>query len=245
MVKQSAERQFERQDSHAFGESQPAFDALDLLNDGRNLTNLVAANNTADQHLGRVELVGRNRDGTSTADYGPTGPALRPADPEVLPLGEKAFARIDRDNNGFLSKEELAAAKNDRSFSAHAANRIADIHANADMIQGLHNDEFWIENDGVTRGDLREYDRRVNSEIVAQRRAQKWADESFYKFDWNNDGKLHVGEVDIGLRGSITQQDRRMLTYLKNNFMNVKDAHNDGEWVTTDISRNDVRTLQK
>jgi len=169
------------------------------------------------------------------------------AEPQVHRMSDVTFSRIDKDNDGFLTKNELATAKVDRSFSAPDAKEIDQLYRRVDRVQNLVDDEWGFENDGISRGDLKEFEDRRQTEMVAHSRAREWAKNNFDRFDQNGDGYLRLGEIDDGLESkNISSFDRNMLKYLSDNIFTVKDDHNDHEWLAAvAITRGDVRAQQE
>lgn len=64
------------------------------------------------------------------------------------------FDDIDRDGDGFISREELDEACGSPDFRSNQAAALAALRRVLDDIESLFDDEVAIENDGVTRADL-------------------------------------------------------------------------------------------
>ena len=70
------------------------------------------------------------------------------------------FHKWDQNNDGFVSPKELKQAS--KSTRSHIGRAVADenqaalatLTEHVDEIQGLHDDEWFFENDGATRADI-------------------------------------------------------------------------------------------
>jgi hypothetical protein len=72
-----------------------------------------------------------------------------------LPLvAQRVFARIDADNNGYLSRTELAGAVQSTEFQGQDAQMVAGLYAGREELQTISNDEWGFENDGITMADI-------------------------------------------------------------------------------------------
>lgn len=68
----------------------------------------------------------------------------------------------DKDKNGFYSKTELNDGA--RAHSAEHKMLFEFLEAASDTVQGLHDDEYFSDNDGVTTGDVLDLDRLLKLE---------------------------------------------------------------------------------
>jgi hypothetical protein len=69
------------------------------------------------------------------------------------------FADIDKDKDGFASKKEIEGALTDTSFTGDAGAMLATLWATFGDFEDFSDDEWGIENDGITKADATAYDR--------------------------------------------------------------------------------------
>lgn len=67
------------------------------------------------------------------------------------------FAKIDKDNDGFLTRDELRSAIADATTLAEDRTTAQRLLADFSDVENSNNDEWGFENDGITRGDLNDY----------------------------------------------------------------------------------------
>jgi len=247
----SAQHNLESGNTRQFSDSEHSSlsgSGLDLLKDGRQLN--FTAGGSADKHLssvafdvGATETQQLTKEPSGHVGDGKFNPG-RPFSQNEIAL--KIFDRVDSDQNGYLSKSELATAEADETYDMVEHYTIANLHENVDSIQVLKNDEWGWENDGITRGDLREREVRSRSAATAATSSESWADTRFWMFDTDRNRKLSRTEIMAGLYNpEANRQDKEMLTYLKNNFDKVEGAKPEPRFGAREISRDDVRAQQK
>lgn len=178
------------------------------------------------------------------SDFAKTSATLPPS--EIREATDAVFDRVDKDTNGFLSKEELASAVQDWSYRGQESQVVTALYYNFDILPNLSNDERFNEWSGITRNDMAKFD-----SIEAARQAKLdslgngpgWASQRFTSYDTNKDNLLSQDEIDKGLTRAydVLPSDHQVLTYLKNNFDQVTNAHNDNEWFSSkQISADDI-----
>lgn len=102
-----------------------------------------------EQRLSRRDLDGKSADGTQNT--------AQVASPEsVWSTAEKQLPAWDLDKDGFLSRAELEKVAQDPNVKGLDAAVLMSLLGNLDEIQGLSNDEYGFENDGITSKDLGE-----------------------------------------------------------------------------------------
>jgi hypothetical protein len=78
-----------------------------------------------------------------------------PTKPDTFLAHAKAvFDRVDKDDDGFLSKSELSDAVHSKAYTGHDAAAVAVMFQNVGDLEELADDEYFDENDGITRADL-------------------------------------------------------------------------------------------
>ncbi|HEY9869612.1 MAG TPA: C2 family cysteine protease, partial [Candidatus Obscuribacterales bacterium] len=88
----------------------------------------------------------------------PGQPAARtPTATDLESLFEKNFARLDTDRDGFVSRQELAAAIASSEFKGDDAGLVAVLQSHRQELEELSNDEWGDEDDGITRADMRKF----------------------------------------------------------------------------------------
>lgn len=91
-------------------------------------------------------------------------PGAAPRPPGFKESADRAFSAVDTDGDGFLSKKELEAAmvrKGDGALTGADAAAIMVLRQHRDDLEEQSNDEWFDENDGVTRADLARYADRL------------------------------------------------------------------------------------
>jgi Ca2+-binding EF-hand superfamily protein len=83
----------------------------------------------------------------------------------MVPWATKNFAILDLDNNGFIDFSELDDLQK-VSEDPKLNKQIELLKENYDVLQNAHNDEYFWENDGITRSDLQSYLHTFKAELV-------------------------------------------------------------------------------
>ncbi|HEY9786273.1 MAG TPA: C2 family cysteine protease [Candidatus Obscuribacterales bacterium] len=165
---------------------------------------------------------------------------------QVKEVSDELFDRIDKDKDGHLSKSELGQAMEDQQFTGQEAQVVAALHKNREALEELSDDEWFDENDGITRKDLQKFDemeadRSKRTDAVYD--GEDWTDKRFKSFDKNGDGLLSSDEVDNALKqkDGLTDQDKRILAHLKEKYNEIKNESNDQIFAESSISQKDIK----
>jgi len=78
---------------------------------------------------------------------------------ELNEVFDKNFTRLDKDKDGFVSKDEIDRAMKDPDYKGKDAQLVAVLKEHREELEELSNDETGDENDGVTRKDMDELSR--------------------------------------------------------------------------------------
>ncbi|MGE3557113.1 MAG: C2 family cysteine protease [Candidatus Obscuribacterales bacterium] len=73
---------------------------------------------------------------------------------ELKTVFDDAFDDFDLNKDGFISKPETVKLINKHRFTGRKAQLLGVLNREMDLLQGLSNDEYGLENDGVTRKDI-------------------------------------------------------------------------------------------
>jgi len=146
---------------------------------------------------------------------------------------ERLFDQLDRDSDGYLSESELAHAVQSEKYTGKDAQVVAALYRNQDDLEELSNDEFGDENDGITRADLKQFDKdrdEIQTEWQQIGRARAWLDkdDNFKKVDTDSDDYLTKSEIEKALeRTDLTANERTSLEFLRDNVDDLEEASND------------------
>jgi hypothetical protein len=154
---------------------------------------------------------------------------------EFRERADALFFDLDKDHNGHLSTDELASAVQDSKYKDQDAQVVAALYRGKSDLEELSNDEWFDENDGITRADLAEFDKMesVHTQNTSSVRAAKsWVEEgdNFKNADSDNNGFLSADELDRALEAKdLSEQDRKGLRYMRENIGSIEEESND-EW---------------
>lgn len=107
------------------------------------------------------------------------------------------FGKIDKDKDGFLGKTEITKALGDPQFTDKDAAMLATLRVCFSEFEDLSDDEWGIENDGITRADVTAYDRLCQKDPKNKlvKKIQSWYDYAKMKIQ-NANKQLFNGEID-------------------------------------------------
>lgn len=235
------------QDIQAFGKSALGGSVLGVIGSAVDLSarNLDPA--TKDK-LGRLlDLFKTDPEKQREQDYSKNSKQL--ATSELNECGQKMFDKIDENHDGFLSKKELAHAVENNKLKGQEAQAAAAMYKNVDKIQNLENDGFFQNFRGISKKDLQKFD---EMEADRQKRndatydAEDWTKKRMKTFDSDGSGKLSRDEIEKALKNNCaTDQDKRILTHLKDKYNEVANSENDGWFFSNDISARDIEKYAK
>lgn len=101
---------------------------------------------------------------------------------KFMPYAEKNFAKLDKDGNGFLEIGEIEIAQSNKKLSAPDRNALKQLRAAYARLQQESNDEWFWENDGITRKDLKVFANQIDGlkqDQAAADNAMKIADRTY------------------------------------------------------------------
>lgn len=83
---------------------------------------------------------------------------------DMQKLFEANLPKLDKNQDGFVSKDEIDTAFADPSVTGRDAQFISALRNNRESLQALSNDEFGPENDGITRADMQKFNELANAD---------------------------------------------------------------------------------
>jgi hypothetical protein len=108
----------------------------------------------------------------------PTGPVVASG---FAQRAITVFARIDADKDGFLTGSELNKALHSDSFKGEDAAVVAAMIDRVSDLEDLSDDEFGIENDGVTKADLAAFEKLDKSGSTLRKGAENRYGSAIYQ----------------------------------------------------------------
>ena len=177
-----------------------------------------------------IDLNSNNIYGLADDACGPKGPKtdINHMD-ELKAYAEKNFDKLDKDGDGQLSEKELDEAINDPCRTGDDKVAVELLQKYRSDLEDLHDDEFGIENDGITKADLNEFGRKAQDDKEAMD-MYGMAKEKMDKLDGNNDGFLDKDELDKAIKAADPKsEDYKTLTKMKEQYDDLQSKSND-EW---------------
>ncbi len=181
-------------------------------------------------------------------------------------FAQSNFDRLDGDNNGFVSLEEIKGfEKANKNLSEADKSTLKKLSAHMGQLEGYSKDESsWWENDGFTRKDLMvaKTDEKIaarHSEGAAQprtfdnsgediRQALNYVNKNFDKLDADKDGNVSTKEInDLTTTDSLSSSELRMMRNLSTHYNTVAEANKDsnGADERKGITRKDLATANE
>jgi len=178
----------------------------------------------------------------------PKAPALPGAEPYKAPArvrdgrvskedfadeATKMFDALDTDKNGYLNEKELAAAVEGDQYNGKQAQVVAALYRSQHGLEELSNDEWFDENDGVTRKDLAEFKKLQETDTRDREgplRVRAWleSDDRFKNLDSDGDEFLSKNEINKALEADdLSETDRTNLEFLRDSYSKLEDGHDD------------------
>ncbi len=87
---------------------------------------------------------------------------------ETNELFDKNFTRLDKDKDGFVSKDEIDRAMKNSDYKGKDAQLVAMLKTHREELEELSNDEYGDEDDGVTRKDVEKLTRIAEKETKTE-----------------------------------------------------------------------------
>lgn len=138
---------------------------------------------------------------------------------EFLDLANDNFGRIDTNEDGFMSEEEIDAAVQNPEFSERDARFVAALKKHQEELEELNDDETGDENDGITRADIAQFDslqKQMKTESKDFENAYWYAQDNFAALDKDGDGHVTTDELGATLKaGGLDYQQIQSIQTLK------------------------------
>lgn len=165
-------------------------------------------------------------------------------------FAQSNFDRLDGDNNGFVSLEEIKGfEKANKNLSEADKSTLKKLSGHMDQLEGYSRDESsWWENDGFTRKDLMVA--KTDSKIAARsaegavqprtldnsgediRQALNYVNKNFDKLDADKNGSVSAKEInDLTTTDSLSSSELRMMRNLSTHYDTVAEASKDSNGV--------------
>jgi hypothetical protein len=176
---------------------------------------------------GAEEQIGQVTDkGTDASDKAQTRDSLTKtvAPEDFSRVAKEVLQRIDVNKTGKVTKQQLAAALEDPSFTGQHAQALAALYKNYDNLANLSGQQGAFESKGISTGDLDSYDQ--NRQEAQQKRLDStsmkvWGEINLSRFA-SNGKELTSADVDKALKDpSTTEYDKQMLGLIQKNFTNI------------------------
>ncbi len=218
----------------------------------------------------------------SNDEFGPENDGITRQDIDIaeqrmksIEYAQKNFGKLDGDGNGFITADEIdgyVRANGDRLTAEERAN-LEYLKKNVSNLEDYHNDEWGFENDGITKGDLKDALDELGSNTVgtdgnsdklplppAQKREYdpktekvkgedflKESNRLFDKIDKDGDGFLSESELAQAVQSEDYKgRDAQIVAALYKGRSKIEDLSND-EWGPENdgITRKDLLKLEE
>ncbi len=184
---------------------------------------------------------------------------------KAMDYAQRNFAKLDGDGNGHITKSEIDAymKANGDKLSAEDRANLEVLKKNYSKIEDYSNDEWGIENDGITRHDLIEGRKQEGTDTLKTgvkdsdstsaygdlRPALDYAQKNFDKIDADHNGFISKDDIDKYIqdnKGKLSTEELQNLRALKENVSKVEDMNND-EWgpETKGMSKKDIAAAKE
>lgn len=149
-------------------------------------------------------------------------------------VAKQVLQKVAPDRGGEVSREQLAKALEDPSYSGKEAQALAALYGNFDALHNLSGRSGWIESKRITQADLDKFAelQKAQMERIQDAAAIKaWAHESLNKFTAAGSGSIHRSDIESALKDPQTSQtDRILLETLQKRYSEI------GQWWQTGIN---------
>lgn len=153
-------------------------------------------------------------DGSESVDL----PSLNPD--EFSELLDRNWSRIDKNDDGYLSQEEVDQAVTSDRFTGEDAQMVVALKKQFDELKKLDRNFQDRYRNGISRDDIEEFSelaRKVEEEHKYAEEVGQFITENFSVIDKNNDGQIEEDELDdIGV--CFTAEGEEMLDHFKDHF---------------------------
>jgi hypothetical protein len=139
-------------------------------------------------------------------------------------VAKEVLQRIDVNKTGKVTKQQLATALEDPSFTEQHAQALAALYKNYDNLANLSGQQGTFESKGISTGDLDKYDQ--NRQEAQQKRLDStgmkvWGENNLSRFA-SNGKELTRADVDKALKDpSTAEYDKQMLGLIQKSFTNI------------------------
>lgn len=148
---------------------------------------------------------------------------------DVKDYAEKNFDKLDGNSDGFLSKEEIDEALKNKCLNDEERAALEILKKNQQGISELSNDEIGFENDGITKADLKEFDKKYDAYDKANAMSYYGVND-FKEMDKDGNGLLSKDELDQAIAATAKDSPKRAaLQQMRDEFDELKGKEND-EW---------------
>ena len=137
---------------------------------------------------------------------------------------QKNFDRLDQSRDGYINADEIDryVKENGATLKPEELEALRKVKEKIGSLEELGNDELGDENDGVTKNDLEEAQKRF--------KAFDYAQKNFDKLDGNGDGYITVDELDGYMKSQgakLDAKEQEKIDYLKANIGDIEEYSND------------------
>lgn len=153
-------------------------------------------NNTSEQHLSRLQIVDELSKKPVCEDSVCIGDVRHVDVYSTANFAQDQFELLDKDGNRYINDREIKAYE--ETFKEHMTPRMKghldSLRSNYDSTMALSNDEWGVENDGVTRNDLKVLEDREDGAIASEH-IKEFVAKHFDEADTDGNGRITADEV--------------------------------------------------
>ncbi len=154
---------------------------------------------------------------------------------------DKHFDKIDADGDGHMSSDELDKYLEDKNLTGEDRKAVEILKKRQDNIEGLSDDEFGPENDGITKKDLQALADLGSTQHEAQD-MYSYVKDNMSKLDKDGDGLLNRQELEDAIRDTKEgSKERKILEKIHANYDDLQSSYDDEFGFDNDgVSVNDL-----
>ncbi len=153
-------------------------------------------NNISAQHLSRLQIVDELAKKPVCEDSVCIGDVRHVDVYSTANFAQDQFELLDRDGNRYINDREIKTYE--ETFKANMTPRMKghldSLRSNYDSTMALSNDEWGIENDGITWNDLKVLEDREDG-AIAYEHIKEFAAKHFDETDTNGNGRITADEI--------------------------------------------------